>query len=252
MLTGRYTAIIISLVVHVLILVFLAKTTVVPSLDQQLKPAPLKSYIYTPPAPANEITIIEAPDIEPKEEQPEKAVENQPPEDSKPQLEPAAKRVVHESVQESQPESEENSHTESIAQDTTTESTTTQKSNPANASAWQMLEALNKEKDEAFFNAQEFSRSRPNTGSIMHGTPTLVPHSTIRPTKEEIINATSQHVGGGSVVTKGDNGNCTITSDLSHVGMEGITAVSGFRCGETKQNRAFREHMAKFRARVGK
>lgn len=247
MLTGRFNAILISIVIHILIFVLLAKTTVVPSLSTNEKPIPLNSYIYTPPSKSDPVAIEEPepeiePDVTPQEP-------NEPTVSSIEQPEPSA---AQEETTNSNEMAEASNQEIPVEPTPPIDSASQQPVKASNANAWQMLESLNKEQDEAYFQSQEYLRTRPNSGSVMHGEPTLVPHSVVRPTQEEIINSRSQDVGGGATVVKGDNGNCTITRDLSHVGMEGITSVEGFSCGETKQQRAFREHMAKFRERYGK
>ncbi|WP_448548901.1 hypothetical protein [Thalassotalea fusca] len=251
MLTGRFNAIIISIVIHVLILMFLAKTTIVPSLSTDEKPVPLNSYIYSPP-----------PRIEPEpqpEQQPDSEIEpNTTPQDvadsTVSSIQPPKPSMTQDEIISSDQSNEPVTHEVAVESTPQIESTSQQpvKESNANANAWQMLEALNEEQDKAYFQSQEYNRTRPNTGSVMHGEPTFVPHSVVRPTQEEIINSRSQDVGGGATVVKGDNGSCTITRDLSHVGMAGVTSVEGFRCGLTKQEKAFKAHMAKFRERYGK
>jgi hypothetical protein len=93
---------------------------------------------------------------------------------------------------------------------------------------------------------------RSNTGSPLHGEPTLVPHSKKALTREEKLKAATLETGPNSQIIKGDNGNCTVINDLSSVGMEGIKSVQGFNCGENKFDRSFREHMNKVRRKLGK
>ncbi|GHE91733.1 hypothetical protein [Thalassotalea profundi] len=94
--------------------------------------------------------------------------------------------------------------------------------------------------------------SQPNTGSVMHGTPNLVPHSTIRPTVDEKRKQATSTISTHKSVIKGDNGTCTIIEDLSAIGVDGVKAVSTFACGETKFDKSFREHMEKVRKKLGK
>lgn len=101
---------------------------------------------------------------------------------------------------------------------------------------------------------KEFQRGlgQPNTGSIMHGTPTLVPHSTVTQSNDEKKKQATLSMSADKSIIKGDDGNCSLVEDLSVVGMEGVTAVSGFSCGETKFDKSFREHMNKVRTKLGK
>ena len=86
----------------------------------------------------------------------------------------------------------------------------------------------------------------------MHGTPTLVPHSTVTQSNDEKKKQATLSMSADKSIIKGDDGNCSLVEDLSVVGMEGVTAVSGFSCGETKFDKSFREHMNKVRTKLGK
>lgn len=93
--------------------------------------------------------------------------------------------------------------------------------------------------------------AKPNTGSVMHGTPTYVPHSFVEDTEKKAIASTPTQVGNGFSITKSDNGTCTLTEDLSTIGLQGKT-TSRFNCGLSKDEKSFNSHMKKVLKKLGK
>lgn len=96
-----------------------------------------------------------------------------------------------------------------------------------------------------------YNYSKPNTGSVMHGKPTFVPHSFVEDANKKAIASTSSQVGNGFSIKKDDNGTCTLTEDLSNIGLQGIM-TSGFKCGLTKDEKYFKNHMKNVLKKLGK
>jgi len=96
-----------------------------------------------------------------------------------------------------------------------------------------------------------YNYTKPNTGSVLHGTPNYVPHSFVEDTVKKAIGSAPTQVGNGFSITKGDDGNCTLTEDLSTMGLQGKTA-SGFKCGLSKDEKAFKSHMKNVLKKLGK
>ncbi|NQZ20968.1 MAG: hypothetical protein HRT53_02835 [Colwellia sp.] len=96
-----------------------------------------------------------------------------------------------------------------------------------------------------------YNYSKPNTGSVMHGTPNYVPHSFVEDVQKKAIASTSSQVGNGFSIKKGDNGTCTLTEDLSNIGLQG-KMTSRFNCGLSKGEKAFNSHMKKVLKKLGK
>ncbi|SES64403.1 hypothetical protein [Thalassotalea agarivorans] len=65
--------------------------------------------------------------------------------------------------------------------------------------------------------------------------------------REKQEQRTTHYGAVGQKIIKGDDGRCSLVQDLSFVGMEGITAVQSFACGETKMERDFRMHMQQYK-----
>lgn len=114
--------------------------------------------------------------------------------------------------------------------------------------------SLSKLKDkinQQIINQQILNNPRPYTGSIMDGTPVSVPHSTVENKEMKAISSTATQVGNGFSITKGDNGTCTLTEDLSVIGLQGKTK-STFDCGQSKDEKSFKDHMKKVLKKLGK
>ncbi|MBA6303699.1 cell envelope integrity protein TolA [Colwellia sp. MB02u-14] len=95
---------------------------------------------------------------------------------------------------------------------------------------------------------QNFVKS--NTGTLMHGTPSYVPHSFVEDTQKKIIGSTASQVGNGFSITKDDKGTCTLTEDLSVIGLQGKT-TSRFNCGLSKDEKNFKSHMKNVLKKLG-
>jgi hypothetical protein len=115
----------------------------------------------------------------------------------------------------------------------------------------QRLSRLRDRINQKMINQEIYNYAKPNTGSVMHGTPSYVPHSFVEDSKTKAIASTASQVGNGFSITKDDNGTCTLTEDLSTMGLQGKT-TSSFGCGLSKDEKAFKDHMKKVLKKLGK
>jgi len=116
------------------------------------------------------------------------------------------------------------------------------------------LQSLSRLKDkinQRIINQEMYNFTKPNTGSVLHGTPNFVPHSVVEDTVKKAIAATPSQLGNGFSISKDENGNCTLTEDLSTMGLQGKT-TSGFKCGLSKDEKAFKTHMKNVLKKLGK
>ena len=116
------------------------------------------------------------------------------------------------------------------------------------------LRSLSRLKDKInkqIIDQEMYNYYKPNTGSVMLGTPNYVPHSFVENTEKKTIASTASQVGNGFSITKNDNGVCTLTEDLSAIGLQGKT-TSGFKCGLSKDEKSFKNHMQKVLKKLGK
>lgn len=249
-LNGSSKAIALSVVVHLIIVYLLSSTISVTPYIPHTVQRPIESYLYVPP-----------PEQQPElDNEPEKVVtEKQQP---KPDPEPAPELELESPTQEQMVEADTSIDKPNIA---TTNMTQPEKNVSTDdppissdrkkfsaAASMEQLRALNDNLEDDMFEQIFVDKTKPNTGSKMHGEPMTVPHSVQPKTEEEKKTMATQQMGGGFAITKGENGSCTITRDLSHVGMEGLTSVEGFRCGPTEIQKAFNAHMKKWQKKYGK
>ncbi|MGB1263907.1 MAG: hypothetical protein ACPG52_13445, partial [Cognaticolwellia sp.] len=79
-----------------------------------------------------------------------------------------------------------------------------------------------------------------------------VPHSVPVKDEDKQRQANTQTMGAGVAMTKGDNGICTVTQDMSVYGLNEGSSTQFFSCGESKFDKNFRQHMQKVNAKLGK
>lgn len=119
-------------------------------------------------------------------------------------------------------------------------------------SALNQLNNLQTSITQTIINQNLEQQQRHRSVSSMHVQPLSVPHSKKQISLEEKHKAATTQLSGSLSITKGDDGVCTITQDLSNVGMEGASSTQAFSCGKSKFDKNFRQHMDKVREKLGK
>lgn len=232
----------VSVVLHIFIVLVLTNTTdkSIKNLQKKSKTTPIRSYIYYKPIKSKKDTVIIKNDL--KQEIEEVS--------SLEQLPPSLEKNVEQKKTSSQSDIQK-----SIS------SIPTKKVAPAlkiatnkslqKYSRLQSLSRLRERIDNQIINQNIYNNTKPNTGSVMHGTPRYVPHSSVEDTQKKSIASKPSQVGNGFSILKDDNGSCTLTEDLSMVGLQGKT-TSKFGCGLTKDEKAFQNHMKNVLKKLGK
>lgn len=240
MFKKTHITILLSLLLHVAIIMLLNNSQTKVIVNKSTQPISIKSYIYQPIPPKVEETL----EIKPKPTKPKASITKhdltKPSLDAEP-LPPKGSSALPETKKESEKLISEQ---KSVAANTTPPNT----QNFSYNALQQLRDKLKQQ------NIQQFQKelAQPNTGSIMHGAPSLVPHSAIAVPDEVKTKQATTTMSADKSIIKGDDGKCLLVEDLSVVGMEGITAVSGFACGETKFDKSFREHMRELQKTLGK
>jgi len=247
-LKGSYTAISVSVIVHILLLLALIlgseKSPKLTTKDTP-KVRVIKSFLYTSPKKTPEKSV-------PQKAQLENVItENKPPQkaDSK-KLAPnkiTTKQAATNKPTESKPLSTQ--VTNAVKSDTVTTKNKVAGKSRGGFSSYDRLSRLRKkletqQRDEAF---AELTQKR--SASIMDGEPFPVPKTTVPLTREQKhkLNTSNSHVGS---ITKNDNGTCTIYREQI-LGSPVEATTSSFACGESKFDKSFREHMQKVQAKLG-
>ena len=117
---------------------------------------------------------------------------------------------------------------------------------------YDQLKQINKQKIQQHIAQQVAEYSRKKSGSVLHGKPSLAPKSVLKPSSEQYRQQNTTRYDDDLSIKKNINGTCTVTRDLSTVGIEGVAALSIMACGESKNDRNFRHHMNKVLTKLGK
>ena len=121
------------------------------------------------------------------------------------------------------------------------------KQSPTNS--LQQLQQLRKSIDAANIKKDLEQRFATRSHSMMHLPLAPVPKSNIVQSREQKRQANTTDYGSDIKIIKGDNGFCSKEQKLDIGGSQSITTVQHFKCGESKDEKYFREHMAKHMAR---
>jgi hypothetical protein len=96
-------------------------------------------------------------------------------------------------------------------------------------------------------NPRTYNQNVTSVVSVFNPNLTPVPKSITRSEaqKEAAKKLTVTNYGGGIAIKKNKDGNCSITQDLSLVGMDGLSATQHFKCGKSEYDKNFTSHMKK-------
>lgn len=260
MLKGPYTAIFISVIVHVLLLLALifgsVKTPKVIKKERKI-PTSIKSFLYvapkkTPAVKSEKSNNSNTPPntIYKNKPQPAQAAKTEqtknPLKTPTELLKPIA---LVEKIDIKVIDKNEGKSQKVIAKtDKASTKASIKSTKKPNISSFDRLSSLrqkisNQQRDEAF---SELTQSR--TASMMDAEPFPVPNSVIPLTKEQKYkkNTSTSHVGS---ITKNDNGTCTIYREQV-LGSPVPATTSSFACGESNFDKSFREHMKKVQDKI--
>ena len=252
MLKGPYTAIVISVLLHLLLLlVLIYGATQQPKMIKQDKPKieSIKSFLYSAPkkiviespSPSKNTDEREAPQkIQQKQSFPNETVDTEVP---KPALKvPPTKPVIERPAKPGSTQM-----TNAVKSETVTTKNKVLGTGKGNFSSYDRLSRLreklgNQQRDQAFAEL-----TQPRSNSVMDGDPFPVPKTIVPLTvdQQKKLNTSSSHVGS---ITKNDNGTCTIYREQM-LGSPVHATTAHFACGESKFDRSFREHMEKVQAK---
>lgn len=88
-------------------------------------------------------------------------------------------------------------------------------------------------------------KKQPTIKSIFNRNPILVKKSNTRSEqqKESDNKLKVTDYGHGIAIQKNKDGNCSITQDLSLVGIEGVSTTQYFKCGKSEFDKSFEQHI---------
>lgn len=102
------------------------------------------------------------------------------------------------------------------------------------------------------YNAVDSPYQRYQQPSAFNTNAKSVPNSVPIKDDEKEGKKNTQQMGSGISTTKGDDGVCSITQDMSVYGLSEGSSTQYFNCGESSFNKSFREHMKKVRMKLDK
>jgi hypothetical protein len=242
MVQGRFKALSISVFAHVALLYTIAETTTFKPTAKSQKPPVINSYIYQP---------------KPKKlAQPAPSVKEATKQEKKPVITVNDAKILTNSSKKntSSPAPKQPGPLDDISpqkkQLNRKSKALSAKSIRRNALAG--IAKINELKDKQFVEQQTNEMFKHRSPSVLDGEPLPVPRSNQQFTPDQIREKSTTRYSDDLSIIKGDNGRCSIEEDLSKIGIEGVTAVSGFNCGESKFDASFRQHMEKVRKKIGK
>ena len=251
MLKGPYTAIIVSVLVHLLLLTALVYSSKNPPIEikkEKVKTTSIKSFLYTAP---KKIVVTK---VEPKKSPPKKVIEKKSVKSAQPQKIVKKNPVKPVNKPATKPTAKPTSKvkpvqvTNAVKSETVTTKNKVSGESRGSFSSYDRLSRLrnklkNQQRDQAF---TELTQQR--SVSIMDGDPFPVPKTIVPLTQEQKYNKTTNNNHTGSI-TKNDNGTCTIHREQI-LGSPVEATTSSFACGESKFDKSFREHMQKVQAKL--
>jgi hypothetical protein len=252
MLKGPYTAIVISVLLHLLLLLALIYgATQQPKIIKQDKPkrTAIKSFLYSAPKKI----VIEPPSLSKSTDErkaPQKAQQKQsfPSETVNTEVPKLAIKVPPAKPVIASPSKLGSTQvTNAVKSETVTTENKVLGTSRDDFSSYDRLSRLreklgNQQRDQAFAEL-----TQPRSNSVMDGDPFPVPKTIVPLTvdQQKKLNTSSSHVGS---ITKNDNGTCTIYREQM-LGSPVHATTAHFACGESKFDKNFREHMEKVQAK---
>ena len=248
---GRINPFLASALLHFTVLAIIVgiKPSELPPLQKQTKIKPLNSYLYIPPKlnqpyiePSIEpnkrsIDTVRHSHLDKKEAKAPQTLNQSNKEDNQQTNAPDSQsKIKPTALSEKQNQSQnvlEKLPSEAFKKDskvlTSQNSNKTLKINPL-----QQLEAIRDNIDATIVESEVKEHLKHHSLSGMHPNPASAPKSVTPMTANEVRIKNTQRLSDATAITKLDNGTCVLVEDLTNVGIEGVSAVSAFRCGKSK------------------
>ena len=264
MIKGSYTAIIVSVLLHIMLLLALIYSSTKTELKvnaEKAKSQPIRSFLYKAPKktaaqpsakktiqPSAEINEVAIPQQVSKKQTVKTAKINKTLISTQKDSTTSAEEPINSSIKSSIKSSIENNHANTNNQLPVSSKNNSQQKPLTNFSSYDRLSRLRKniesqQRQQAF---GELTQKR--SASSMDGEQFPVPKTIVPLTAEQqyILNTSTSHVGS---ITKNNNGTCTIYREQV-LGSPVEATTSYFACGESDFDKSFREHMQKVQAKL--
>ena len=267
---GTYLAILFSLVVHgiILLLIITTQSNQQKPVKEISHPAPIKSFIYYAPSAAKPLTQIVKKDVVEKLSKTQN-IEEKPLNNDQPKANSIAKKI-NKSNEKTINKASNNtlikpafSQAEATTNNSILGSTTPP---PETKPSPEPIPLPKNKKLDSFTQLQRLRSQLKNKAtlavdnpyqdaqppSIFNPTVKAVPHSVPLKDEEKIREQNTKNMGAGIAITKGEDGLCSVTQDMSAYGLSEGSSTQFFNCGESNFDKSFREHMQAVKAKLGK
>lgn len=246
---GTYVAILFSLVIHgiILLLVFITQSNQQEYVKEISKSPPIKSFIYYAPNSTKASTKLPTQDLI---ETPNNAkeIESKTFINDKPEINSIVKNM--DQSQDKVSVKTSNIIVDSSASRPEPEPIPAPKNNKLDS--FTQLQRLRSKLNSSTSITVDNPYQDEQPPSIFNSTTKTVPHSVPLKDEEKIRERNTKNMGAGIAITKGEDGRCSVTQDLSAYGLSEGSSTQFFNCGESKFDKSFREHMKAVKAKLGK
>ncbi|WP_157673814.1 hypothetical protein [Cognaticolwellia beringensis] len=253
---GTYSAILFSLIIHgiILFLMLMAQANKPKIVKSTTKIIPIKSFIYYPPNVAKTDTSSANKKLLEKEPPIEATSNEQTELNSKPTQKNLTPEITKNALDDSPLTGL--AVIEAIELPETNNKTTEPKPlpNPTNRKldSFTQLQKLRSTLNKNSVQNTDNPYQSYQPPSVFNTNSTSVPHSFPMKDVEKEREKNTKNMGSGIAITKGDDGRCSVTQDLSVYGLSEGSSTQFFSCGESKFDKSFREHMRKVKSKLGK
>lgn len=238
-----FLPVLISIGVHIAVLCFFIVGRLSSSDNSVKKPLAINSYLYQLPKTSAIKKLEKVVGQEPLDPREKQVVASK----QKSEIESVAKEKPNELIAEQKTDELTLSNQQNSALKSVEDSANNGIRQPS-FSAYRSLDSLSMTIDEKI-KSEEFDEITAHKSiSTMHQDPESVSHSITELNADDpevqardLARRTMHY--GNTTIYKDDNGICTQITDLTSVGLMGMTSLDTYKCGESKMEKAFRLHM---------
>ncbi|MBA6288153.1 hypothetical protein [Colwellia sp. MB3u-4] len=263
---GTFTAVLLSLIVHSLILfvMFVTQPGQQKIVKSPSKHAPIKSFIYYAPKLdktelkaiktkplAKEIPIEDLPTVK-KNHENAKMKQASKPKNTEKLIDKALDKTLNKALK--KPFNDTISQVSELpkARPKTSQPKPLPEPTRSKLDSFMQLQRLRSKLNQNSVSNTDNPYQSEQPPSIFNNDVKTVPHSVPLKDEAQTREKNTKNMGAGIAITKGDDGRCSITQDLSAYGLSEGSSTQFFSCGESKFDTSFREHMKKVKAKLGK
>jgi hypothetical protein len=257
---GTYTAVIYSLAIHSLILFIILVTAKTQQLTvPEIEKTVIKSFLYYAPKSTPQVLVSTTENSQTeKENDPIIAEPTLSPKDNQAvaSMDVQAAENIPEKIEKTLPDKDDSVVTTAIdlPKATATMPQPSPEPDPTKRKldSFTQLQRLRNKLKQSSSTSTRNPNQNYQPASIFNNKIKSVPHSAPVKDEEQERAKNTKDLGAGIAITKGDDGTCSVTQDMTAYGLSEGSSTQYFTCGESNFDKSFREHMKKVKAKLGK